>query len=89
MASAPSFEWDEAKDSVNRRKHGVSFDRAQYAFFDPNRIIAEDFESQRDRAALLLLRLGGWWRDDGPIYLPEGPHSHIRRGLLAQRKEDL
>ena len=42
MASAPSFEWDEAKDSVNRRKHGVSFDRAQYAFFDPNRIIAED-----------------------------------------------
>jgi uncharacterized DUF497 family protein len=36
MASAPSFEWDEAKDRVNRRKHGVPFDRAQYAFFDPN-----------------------------------------------------
>ena len=42
MANAPSFEWNEAKDRVNRRKHGVSFDRAQYAFFDPNRIIAED-----------------------------------------------
>ena len=42
MANAPSFESDEAKDRVNRRKHGVSFDRAQYAFFDPNRIIAED-----------------------------------------------
>ena len=89
MANAPSFESDEAKDRVNRRKHGVSFDRAQYAFFDPNRIIAEDFESQRDRAALLLLRLGGRWRDDGPIYLPQGPHSHFRRGPLAERKEDL
>ena len=42
MANAPSFEWDATKDRVNRRKHGVSFDRAQYAFFDPNRIIAED-----------------------------------------------
>ena len=42
MANAPSFEWDATKDRVNRRKHGVSFDRAQYAFFDPNRILAED-----------------------------------------------
>ena len=42
MASPPSFEWDEAKDRDNCRKHGVSFDRAQYAFFDPNRILAED-----------------------------------------------
>ena len=47
MANAPSFESDEAKDRVNRRKHGVSFDRAQYAFFDPNRIIAEDLSHSR------------------------------------------
>ena len=42
MANAPSFEWDATKDRVNRRKHGVSFDRAQYAFFDLNRVLAED-----------------------------------------------
>ena len=34
-----SFEWDFRKDILNRRKHGVSFEYAQYAFTDKNRII--------------------------------------------------
>ena len=37
-----TFEWDAAKDRANRAKHGVSFARAQRAFFDPLRVIAED-----------------------------------------------
>lgn len=40
--SDSSFEWDEAKDTKNQLKHGVSFSQAQHAFFDKNRIIAED-----------------------------------------------
>jgi uncharacterized protein len=40
--SVPSFEWDEAKERSNHVKHGVSFDLAQRAFFDPHRVIAED-----------------------------------------------
>jgi uncharacterized protein len=44
MIAAPSFEWDEAKDRLNRAKHGVSFALAQEAFFDPRRVIAEDLE---------------------------------------------
>lgn len=42
MPTEPSFEWDEAKDRINRAKHGVSFALAQMAFFDPHRVIAED-----------------------------------------------
>jgi len=42
MAEAPSFQWDAAKDRINRTKHGVSFQQAQRAFFDPHRVIAED-----------------------------------------------
>lgn len=42
MAGEPSFEWDDAKDRLNRSKHGVSFAEAQRAFFDPRRVIAED-----------------------------------------------
>lgn len=38
----PSFEWDEHKDAENQSKHGVPFALAQYAFADPQRIIAED-----------------------------------------------
>jgi uncharacterized DUF497 family protein len=36
------FEWDEEKNRQNQLKHGISFDRAQYAFGDPDRVIAED-----------------------------------------------
>ena len=36
------FEWDELKNLEKKDKHGVSFERAQYAFADKNRIIAED-----------------------------------------------
>ena len=38
------FEWDSAKDAINQTKHGVAFIRAQYAFADPQRVIAKDLE---------------------------------------------
>ena len=41
------FEWDENKNRENRNKHGVSFQVAQYAFADPNRIIAEDISHSK------------------------------------------
>jgi len=37
-----TFEWDEQKNKNNQNKHGVTFELAQYAFADSNRIIAED-----------------------------------------------
>lgn len=43
MAS-PNFEWDAIKDRQNRAKHGVSFELAQAAFLDPDRVIAEDLD---------------------------------------------
>ncbi len=36
------FDWDTDKDADNQQKHGVSFSRAQYAFADPQRVIAKD-----------------------------------------------
>ncbi len=41
MAKA-RFEWDAKKDEENQGKHGVSFAKAQFAFADPDRVIAED-----------------------------------------------
>ncbi len=40
--SKESFEWDPEKDIENRLKHGVSFEEAQHAFDDPNRIFYID-----------------------------------------------
>ena len=39
-----TFEWDENKNSENIRKHKVSFEKAQDAFFDVNRVILEDIK---------------------------------------------
>jgi uncharacterized protein len=46
--SMPDFEWDAAKDRVNRVKHGIRFELAQQAFLDPLRVIAEDLDHGGD-----------------------------------------
>ncbi|MFN7226470.1 MAG: BrnT family toxin [Holosporales bacterium] len=37
-----TFEWDDRRDAENKAKHGVDFETAQYAFFDPRRLIIHD-----------------------------------------------
>ena len=37
-----NFDWDPKKDRENYEKHGVTFAAAQFAFADPNRVIAKD-----------------------------------------------
>jgi len=44
LVKTVSFEWDEIKNKVNQKKHNISFEEAQYAFSDSNRIIAKDAE---------------------------------------------
>lgn len=48
MASLPTFEWDENKNKQNLKKHKISFEEAQYAFSDGQRIIARDLEHSND-----------------------------------------
>lgn len=43
-----TFEWDESKNQLNKKKHKVSFEIAQIAFADPKRIIAKDLEHSLD-----------------------------------------
>ncbi len=40
--AAIHFEWDAKRDHENQKKHGVSFAKAQLAFADPKRVMAED-----------------------------------------------
>ncbi len=67
----PDFEWDAAKDRINRAKHGVAFEQAQRAFLDPKRVIAEDLDHSRGEQRYFCLGMvdGGvmtvrfTWRD--------------------------
>ena len=49
------FEWDEAKNAANRRKHGVSFEEARSVFYDERALLIEDPDeaSGEDRFVLL------------------------------------
>ena len=49
------FEWDENKNQINRKKHGVSFQQARKAFFDPKRLIIEDAGHSADEQRYFCL----------------------------------
>ena len=51
------FEWDERKNSANRRKHGVSFEEAQTVFYDDRAILTEDPDEQQEEDRFVLLGL--------------------------------
>ena len=55
MQSPLRFEWDDAKDRANRKKHGIAFAEAQTAFFDENalRFLDPDDSAGEDRFILL------------------------------------
>ena len=51
------FEWDERKATVNRRKHGVSFEEARTVFFDENALLRPDEEHSEEEDRFVLLGL--------------------------------
>ena len=53
------FEWDDAKDRENLRKHGVPFSRAQFAFADPLRVIAKDLTHSSDESRFFCFGVVG------------------------------
>jgi uncharacterized DUF497 family protein len=56
------FEWDEAKNLTNQRKHGVSFQEASQVFWDPLHVIVADRVvdgEQRWQTLGMVRRAGG------------------------------
>lgn len=36
------FEWDENKNEINKKKHGLSFETAKEVFYDDNAVLFDD-----------------------------------------------
>jgi uncharacterized DUF497 family protein len=51
------FEWDERKNSVNQKKHGVSFEEARTAFLDENARVIPDPDHSTEEERFILLGL--------------------------------
>ena len=53
--AGPSFEWDEAKNRSNQKKHHVSFEEAKTVFFDEGALIASDPDHSEDEDRFLII----------------------------------
>lgn len=49
------FEWDENKNQINQKKHGVNFDEASSVFLDEKAILFDDPEHSEEEERFLLL----------------------------------
>ncbi len=49
------FDWDEKKNDINRRKHGIDFEEASTVFFDEQAILFDDPEHSEFEERFLLL----------------------------------
>lgn len=52
-----SFEWDSRKNSLNKSKHGITFEEAQTVFVDENALLIHDPDHSDDEDRFILLGL--------------------------------
>ena len=49
------FEWDENKNTINKRKHRISFEEAQTVFYDAEALVIPDPEHSQDEERFIIL----------------------------------
>ena len=51
------FEWDENKNQINQRKHGISFREAKTVFYDEEALVIDDPEHSETEDRFIILGL--------------------------------
>ncbi len=70
------FEWDEAKNLANLRKHGISFEDASQAFLDPLIVSVKERVVEGEQRWQTLGRIDGWLIVMvAHTVVEEGPHG--------------
>jgi len=50
-----SFEWDEEKNKLNQKSHGIAFEDAKFVFNDPQKVVLPDlYHSGREERWLVI-----------------------------------
>jgi len=50
-----NFEWDENKNSINKKKHHISFEEARTVFYDEDALLIEDPEHSETEERFIIL----------------------------------
>ncbi|NOZ68377.1 MAG: BrnT family toxin [Deferribacteres bacterium] len=78
------FSWDNRKNKVNQKKHGISFEEAQTVFFDENAIEFFDPDHSESEERFLMLGLSYRLRILVVCYCFRESDSEIR--IISARK---
>lgn len=87
------FTWDQRKAATNVTKHGVSFEEAQWVFYDEHALVTEDPDHAEGEDRFLLLGLSGALRILLVVYCePSSEEIRIisaRKAMKAEQKQYL
>ena len=81
---ARSFEWDETKNRVNVKKHGISFNEAVTVFTDENAILISDEDHSEHEERFVLIGFSRRLRLLVVCHCYRGSDSIIR--IISARK---
>jgi uncharacterized DUF497 family protein len=81
------FEWDPHKAETNLRKHGVSFEEAASAFFDPLSITIHDSTHSLDESRLITMGFSKLKRDLVVVHTDRSDKIRIISARLATPAE--
>ena len=77
------FTWDDRKAAANVTKHGVSFEEAQWVFYDEHALVTDDPDHSEGEVRFLILGLSSALRILLVVYC-EPANEEIR--LISARK---
>jgi len=88
------FEWDESKNAINLKKHGISFDDARSVFADPLAITRIDRHASKVQwqimghwgTLLLILVVYTMRRTDRQV-IPITDKSSARKATVGERRQ--
>lgn len=81
------FEWDPAKPAANLRKHGVSFEEASAAFWDPLSLAIPDPQHSQGEERFVLLGRTTANRLVVVVHVDRGARIRVISARPATRKE--
>lgn len=82
------FEWDEKKNEINQKKHGVSFEEAKSCFEDEHARVFFDVEHSKDEDRSILIGLSSELRTLIVVYTERinGDDDLIVNRIISARK---
>jgi len=83
------IEWDEAKNTLNKADHGLSFEAAQYIFADPERIERLDRSENNISQEERLQTIGMIDKVVFVVYTERGDNKRIimaRKAVKSERR---